>query len=310
MIPKFKLNLLLGIFCFYFFNEGNAQSTNYRFQIKDTNDLKSFFRYTPDRIPLLCGHRGGITPMFPENSIAAFENTLSKIPAFFEVDPRLTKDSVVVVLHDATLDRTTNGTGKLSDYTWKEIQKLKLKDPERNITEHSIPTLDEVLEWARGKTILMLDKKDVPLSFILNKINDHNAESYVLVSSYNASEAAFYHEHNKDVMFEAFITTMEKMKTYEDAGIPWENIVAYLGQPKEKELYDALHQRGVMCIVYTKPVLEKIKNKGEGMAAYREAIEGGADILLSDKIFEVSESIQSLMPEDSRKDKFFGKRNY
>lgn len=277
------------------------------YNISTVSELKEFFRYTPDRIPLVCGHRGGAVKGYSENTIATFEHTLSQIPAFFEVDPRLTKDSAVVVLHDAALDRTTTGTGKLSDYTLDEVCKLKLKDPEGNVTPYRIHTLDEVIKWSKGKTILMIDKKDVPLPMLLKIIEDNQAESHVLVSSYKAEEARFYHERNKDIMFEAFIKSKEQMQEYEDAGIPWGNITAYLSQPKNKELYDALHEKGVMCIIYTAPVFEKVKDPNLRKAIYREIIKSGTDILLSDKVVEAANAIKALAPAKSAKERFFKK---
>jgi glycerophosphoryl diester phosphodiesterase len=305
---NFKLLLcLLGLFIY---NKTNAQTTINSFKIKNVKDLRSFFTYKSDRIPLLCGHRGGATIGFPENCIATFENTLQKIPAFFELDPRLTKDSVVIVMHDATLDRTTNGKGKISDYTWKELQQLKLKDPEGNITQYNIPLLDDILRWAKGKTILMLDKKDVPLQTILQKIRNYNAESFVLISTYAAEEAAFYHKQNKNIMFEAFILHKEGIKEYENAGIPWQNIVAYVSKSKDKSLYDALHERKVMCIYYTTPVLEKMSDSTERATAYQNVLKSGGDILLSDRIFEVSNAIQSLIPQKSSQLHFFTKMTF
>lgn len=300
--------LLLSIPCLFASNSTYAQTTINTIKIKNANDLRSFFAYSADRIPLLCGHRGGATRGFPENCIATFENTLKKIPAFFELDPRLTKDSVVIVMHDATLDRTTNGKGKISDHTWKELQQLKLKDPEGNITAYTIPLLDDILQWAKGKTILMLDKKDVPLQTILQKITDHKAESYVLVSTYEREEAAFYYQHNKSIMFEAFILQEKRISDYESAGIPWKNIVAYVSKSKDKRLYDALHERKVMCIYYTAPVLEKIKDSTERVHAYQNVLKNGGDILLSDHIFEVSDAVQSFMPQESSKQHYFIKR--
>jgi len=79
--------------------------------------LHEYFSYLGNDVPLISGHRGGTTKGFPENCIAAFENTLRYTPAFFEIDPRLTKDSVIVLMHDPTLERTTNGSGKVSDFT-------------------------------------------------------------------------------------------------------------------------------------------------------------------------------------------------
>src|SRR5690606_5968659 len=121
---------------------------------------------------------------------------LSQMPAVFEIDPSLTRDSVIVVFHDATLDRTTNGTGKVSAYTWAELQKLRLKNAKGVLTEHKIHTLAEVLEWARGKTALVLDKKNVPLEMIAATIREHNANSYVMNMLRSTEDALFY--YNED----------------------------------------------------------------------------------------------------------------
>lgn len=274
------------------------------FSITSTKELKAFFKYTPDRIPLICGHRGGAQELYPENSIAGLEYVLSKISAFFEVDPRLTKDSVAVILHDATLERTTTGKGKLSDYTWDEVKQLKLKDKDGKPTKYGLHTLDEMLQWAKGKTILMIDKKDVPLAQLYQIIKRNNAESSVLISAYEPAEAAFYYAKDKNLMFEVFVSNEEKLKAYEATGVPNENMVAYFGQPKKKEFYDLVHAKGMMVFVYTAKVMEKEKNKEKRMQSYQQTIEEGADILLSDRALEAYESIQGLMPVKSSKSKF------
>lgn len=274
------------------------------FSITSTKELKTFFKYTPDRIPLICGHRGGAQEHYPENSIAGLEYVLSKMPAFFEVDPRLTKDSVAVILHDATLERTTTGKGMLSDYTWEEVKQLKLKDKDGKPTQYGLHTLDEMLQWAKGKTILMIDKKDVPLAQLYQIIKRNNAESRVLISAYEPAEAAFYHTKDKNLMFEIFVNNEEKLKAYEATGVPTENMVAYFGQPKKKAFYDLVHHKGMMVFVYTAKVMEKEKNKEMREQSYRKTIEEGADILLSDRALEAYESIRDLMPVKSSKSKF------
>ena len=276
--------------------------------IKNTKDLFEFFKYTPDRIPMICAHRGGTANEYPENSIALLEYTLSQIDVFFEIDPRLTKDSVIVVMHDATLDRTTTGTGNLNDYTWAELQKLKLKDAKGNATIYGINTLDEVLQWSKGKTVLMLDKKDVPLEMLYQAIKKNKAQSHILISSYLPEEAKFYHEKDKTLMFEAFIRNIDEFKAYENLGIPYKNMVAYLGQPKKKELYDALHEKGIMCMIFSAKVLEKNKDKEVRKKSYTQVIEFGGDILLSDRAIEASKAIELLKPKNSGKFKFFTKR--
>ena len=67
------------------------------------------------------------------------------MPSFFEIDPRLTKDSVIVLMHDATIDRTTDGTGRVSDYTYDELRRFRLRDREGNLTQFRIPTLEECI---------------------------------------------------------------------------------------------------------------------------------------------------------------------
>ena len=75
--------------------------------------VEAYFRYTPGCGTIISGHRGGMAPGYPENCIETFENTLSHMPSFFEIDPQMTRDSVIVLMHDATIDRTTPGTGKV-----------------------------------------------------------------------------------------------------------------------------------------------------------------------------------------------------
>src|SRR6185369_1446845 len=127
-------------------------------------------KYTGESLPLVSGHRGGAAVGFPENCIATFEHTLANTFAMLEIDPRYAKDGAIVVHHDPTLERTTTGKGRVVDMTLQELKQLRLKDTEGNRTEFQIPTLDEVLDWARGKTIVVLDQKDVSVEARVKKI--------------------------------------------------------------------------------------------------------------------------------------------
>ncbi|MCM4173498.1 hypothetical protein DHD32_18640 [Arenibacter sp. TNZ] len=64
-------------------------------------------------MPIISGHRGQRATRYAENSIEAFENVIKYAPAFFEIDQRLTKDSIIVLMHNASLERITNGRGKV-----------------------------------------------------------------------------------------------------------------------------------------------------------------------------------------------------
>lgn len=280
-------------------------------KIRNSKELQAFLRYTGKDIPFISGHRGGVNTGFPENSIAAFENTLRHTPATFEIDPRLTKDNAIVLMHDATLDRTTTGTGKVSDYTLAELKQLKLKDVDGNITEYRIPTLQEAITWAKGKTVLILDKKDVPFEMTASLITKNQAAGHVMITVHTAREARWYYDRNKDFVFEAFVKTPEAMAEYEAAGIPWSHIMAYVGpdnKPQLQPLYEALHQRGVMCMISTAPTYDKQPDATARTAAYQAIICDGASLIEADRSIEAAAAIQSMVPAKSEKQRFFGKK--
>ena len=104
-----------------------------------------------------------------------------------------------------------------------------MKDPEGNITNYRIPTLEEAIRWARGKTILILDKKDVPMERTAQLITDMQAEPYVMITVHDGASARFFYEKNPNFMFEAFVKTKEAVQDYEDNDIPWSHIMAYVG---------------------------------------------------------------------------------
>ncbi len=100
------------------------------------------------QLPLkgLCAHRGALAT-HPENTLPAFRAAVEAGAQMIEFDVFLTKDSAMVVIHDPTVNRTTNGSGKVSDFNLSEIKKLDAgikKSPA--FAGVTIPTLDEVLK--------------------------------------------------------------------------------------------------------------------------------------------------------------------
>lgn len=264
------------------------------YKMKTLKQAQAFLRYNGRNTKIISGHRGGMEKGFAENSIETFENTLKYTQAFFEIDPRMTKDSVVVLMHDATLDRTTTGTGKVADYTYKELQQLRLKDPEGNITNAKIPTLMEAIQWSKGKTFMNLDHKGVPFEKIAAIIKE-SGNPLVMLTIHNPEQAKFYLSKNPETIFSVHILTKEAFKKYEDAGIPWKNMIAYIGPrftEANKELLKMLHAKGVRCMISAAPSTDKIKNDAEREAGYRAIFTEGADILESDLPIEVAAAIK------------------
>lgn len=94
----------------------------------------------------------------PENSIPALEHAIYFGANMIETDVRLTKDGKIIMMHDYTVDRTTNGTGTISDMTLAEIEKLTLRNNFGGKTNLKVPTLEDYIKVAKGKISLYLDK--------------------------------------------------------------------------------------------------------------------------------------------------------
>jgi glycerophosphoryl diester phosphodiesterase len=93
--------------------------------------------------PIPFAHRGGSAEA-PENSMAAFARAIELGYSYVETDTQLSKDGVLVVMHDDTLDRTTDRTGKLADLTWAEISQARLRNPDGTISDEHPPRLEQV----------------------------------------------------------------------------------------------------------------------------------------------------------------------
>lgn len=281
-----KILILLLIF-----GQGKAQQLAF----KTPAELHQFFSFEKGKF-IISGHRGSIENGLAENSVEAMSEVLKNTPAFFEIDPRLTKDSVIVLMHDATLDRTTNGTGKLSDYTWKEIQKFRLKDRDGNLTRYKIPTLEQAIKWAKGKTVLNLDQKDVPVEMSAAMIKKLNAYTHVMVTVHSPEQARFYLSQNPDQMLSAHIQTETKYESYLNAGIPFNRMIAYIGssfKSENQKLIELLNAKRVMCMMAAGPVFDKIKDTTERFETYKKVKQSGASILESDLPISLAEALKN-----------------
>lgn len=282
--------------------------------VHNTKEMMDFFRYTTDRLPFISSHRGGPKKGLPENCLATFENTLQHTWSLIELDPHYTKDSALVLMHDPTLERTSNGHGKVSDNTLADIRKLKLKDTEGNLTSETIPTLDEVLEWTKGKTIIMIDQKDVSAEVRVQKIKEHHAEASAMVMAYSLADAKKCYELDKNIMMElVFVHDIKTAEEFDKSGVPWQNVVVFVThtEPAEKGIFDYVHNKGAMCIRGSSRTIDKDYTDGKisGTAPlnekYQQLITDGADIIEADLGIESGAAIAKMQEAKSQKRKYF-----
>jgi glycerophosphoryl diester phosphodiesterase len=125
-----------------------------------SEDIASKFLDVNERV-MVAAHRGDWRH-HPENSLSAIQGCIDAGVDVVEIDVRKTKDGYLVLMHDETVDRTTDGSGKVSDLTLSEIKELCLKEQQggsfAQLTEEKVPTLEEAMNIAKDKILVNLDK--------------------------------------------------------------------------------------------------------------------------------------------------------
>ena len=110
-------------------------------------------------IPMIEAHRG-LSGIYPENTLLSFQSAIDLGIDRIEIDLHLTKDNDVVVIHDDTLERTTDGIGSVNQQTLAEIKKLDAGSwKEEKFKGEQVPTLTEVLKLAKDKVMVNFDIK-------------------------------------------------------------------------------------------------------------------------------------------------------
>ncbi|MBO0929575.1 glycerophosphodiester phosphodiesterase family protein [Fibrella aquatilis] len=252
-------------------------------------------RYKTGQVPLISVHRGGgDLKGYPENCLESFAYLAGQIgrpgaPAVIECDIDLTRDSVLVMMHDATLERTTTGTGKLIDHTYAEVQQLKLEDNMGNPTAFRVPTLNQILTWGRTHVLFTLDvKRNVSFASVINQVRQTKTESNVAIITYNAPDAALVHKLAPDLMISVTIRNQAEYDRLHELGIPDNRMLAFVGvKAPEASLYTFLHEKGIATILGTLGNLDK-QAAAKGDQLYTEWTAAGADMLSTDRPLEVS----------------------
>lgn len=281
--------------------------------IRSAEDLKAFYRAGPDRPVLLTTHRGGARDGFPENAIETFDHTLRHVWSALEVDPRYTKDRQIVLFHDPTLERTSTGTGRVLDYTYDELRALRLKDPAGSVTPFAIPTLDQALVWAKGKTVLFLDFKDVDVIDRARAIQRHDARAWAVVMAYTFEDARRLYDFDPAIMMQVFLPDSSAVARFEATGIPWTNVVGFVTHtvPKEPDIFERLAGRGVRGILGTSRTIDRAYLAGEISSAqmsgrYGEALrQTGARVVESDLGIEAGAALEQGRPQTALTSRYF-----
>ncbi|MDF2682031.1 MAG: glycerophosphodiester phosphodiesterase [Brevibacillus sp.] len=213
-----------------------------------------------DRVDTIA-HRGA-SGYAPENTMAAFRKAVKMKADYIEIDVQATKDGKLVVIHDTTVDRTTDGTGKVSSFTLDEIRSLDAGSffgPD--FAGERIPTFEEVLDEFRGKTGILIELKapelypgiEEQVAAALSERNmDKPENEKIIVQSFNFDSMKTFHELLPDIPVGVLTSnkddlTDEKLKefaAYADYVNPTQKLVT-------EDLVNRIHDLDMQISVWT-----------------------------------------------------------
>ena len=208
----------------------------------------------------LQAHRG-LSHRFPENTVVAFREA-AKVPYFYgmETDVQMTKDGVLVCMHDYTIDRTTNGTGKVSDYTWKELRKFWIDGGtgwnDKYTHKLRIPTFKEYLKVCKKANLVpYVELKLISPEGIkktIEMLHQMGFEGKYVLTSFKwdyLKEAAKYSNAPLEFMHKRYTTELvDKIKGVKNC------VIRPMARRTTKELVDYCHSQGLMVECYGLPM--------------------------------------------------------
>jgi len=150
--------------------------------------------------PLIIGHRGN-SGVSPANTMVSISQAIALGVDMIELDVQLTKDGVPILIHNDTLDETTDGKGPVSAMDYDQIRKLDAGSwKDRKYAGERIPTLMEALDFAKGKVYLSLDLKNrSAIPKMVKAIQDSNMVDSVVICGCHEPQAKAIWELNENI---------------------------------------------------------------------------------------------------------------
>ena len=167
-------------------------------------------------------HRG-FKGAYPENTMLAYEKAVETGADGIEFDVHLTKDGELVIIHDETLERTTDGEGLVKDKTLRELKKLNASKGYLSCEVQTIPTLREYFDFAKNKDIITnIELKTSIITYegiekkVYDLINEYGMKDMIIVSSFNHNSLIRIKEIDREIK----CGVLESSRLYK----PWEYV--------------------------------------------------------------------------------------
>lgn len=252
------------------------------------NFIESYKKNT--NLKFISGHRGSIDFNFPENSTISILETLKSTPAFFEIDPRYSIDKKIFLMHDEDLSRTTNKIGEIGKTHSTALNNIYLKKSNGDLSTEVVPSLEAILNHARGRFIVNLDIKSVTVEDLYLFIKKTNSFSNVMFTVHTKEQAKFLQGMRNNIYLSIHINNMQKYNDFKNENIDFNKSIVYIGSKitnQNKDLIDFFKKKGIMTMVSTSTSLDKEKFKKSN---YSELYNKNISIIETDFPIELSKN--------------------
>lgn len=220
-----------------------------------------------NRIEIVC-HKGA-NEYAPENTYAAAQRCIDWGVDYVEIDVRTSKDGVFYLLHDETLERTTNGQGPLAEHTAAELDRLDAGSWfHPRFADQCVPRLDEFLRWIKGKAKVYLDVKAADPQQIVDLIHAVDLADDVFFWSGSNAWALALREIAPQLALKINVKTVEDVVRAHE--VYRANIVEVGLEQMSQALQTACQARSIKVMIY-----EQQKN----LAAFRAILDWNADMI-------------------------------
>ena len=282
------------LLCLCFTCKNSTEPITTSKESEKVSSLLSEFRYGNEDLPKISVHRGGKgLKKYPENCLETLSFVNDSIHAIYEIDVAQTKDGQLVLMHDNSIERTTNGSGLVKDMTYSELEQYRLKDDYGTITDYKIPLFEDVLKWSKvNNVVLTVDiKRSVSQQAVIDAIKTIGAEDTCIIITYDLEQAKSAYQLAPEFLLSVSARNMEEFQWLMDSEIPVENMIAFTGtRLSNRNLYKALHDKKILTMLGTLGNLDN-QAQARGDQLYRDWMAMGIDILATDRPFEAHAAI-------------------
>ena len=206
-----------------------------------------------ERLTVVAAHRGQPDQSAPENAWSSFVASHAAHVPFLEIDIATTRDNVLVLMHDDTLDRTTTGSGQVTGKSWAEIQALRIKRPDGVILDERVPAFADVLTWGRnvGARFELDVKRTTRFRDVVHAVRAARMQDHVLIVTYTLADAEAVHRLDPGLMISVGLEKPEDLAAARRVINP-QRMLGWTGtrDPRERT-FDLLRAAGIEPIFGT-----------------------------------------------------------